>query len=137
MTENARHSMPPACSACFVPIEAFGKDHWSTFAYIETVVVDHRGYPDRRRMRCDATLHPGLAHLSGACPPTRIKDGQISSHDDWSCADDLEAAGLVKHGGTGMHPRFALTPYGKTVAAMLRVHKASGGRYADFTPAGP
>lgn len=44
-----------------VPVEMWGKDHWSTFGYIETRCVDHDGVPDREHMRCDTDLHPGLA----------------------------------------------------------------------------
>lgn len=26
-----------------IPIEKFGKDHWSTFAYVETLAVENNG----------------------------------------------------------------------------------------------
>lgn len=119
-----------------VPVETFGKDHWSTFAYIETRCVDHGGEPDRDHMRTDPKLNPGLAgrgSLTGEKHPTRLKDGgTLADHDDWSCAEDLEAAGLLEWKGTGMFPIFRLSDKGKAIAARLRAHKSAGGNFADF-----
>lgn len=116
----------------------FGRDHWSTFAYIETLVVDKSGKPDIRRMRCDPKRHPLMAHqgsMFGAPSPTRLKDGVLlPDHDDWDCVDELEAAGLIEVGGTGMYPVFALTELGRGLAALLRAHKAAGGNFGDFSP---
>lgn len=120
-------------------LEQFGKDHWSTFAYIETLCVDGRGEPDIRRMRCDADRHPHWVHVSPAFAgkkyPTRLKCGvEISDHDDWDCALDLARAGLIEVGGSGLHPAFKMTVEGTRVAAMLRAFKANGGNFATFDP---
>lgn len=83
----------------------FGKDHWSTLAYIETRTVDHKGTIEHDHMRCDTDRHPMLAlagrralvstgHLSRKYP-TFAKGEQIENHDDYDCLDDLRAAGLL------------------------------------------
>lgn len=100
-----------------VPMALFGKDHWSTFAYVETRAVDHRGLLDHDHMRCSMRRHPIMANakrrVSGAAVdgsryPTRIKaaeapgpDGtyggaDLPDHDDYDCLDDLIAAGLLE-----------------------------------------
>ena len=125
-----------------IPVEMWGKDHWSTFAYIEVRCVDHKGQPDRQHMRCDVDLHPGLApHRRGFSDhtpkkyPTRLKGGvEVQDHDDWSCIDDMEEAGLLKWEGSGIYPIFVLTDKGKVVAGRLRAHKANGGNFAGFNP---
>jgi hypothetical protein len=43
-----------------VPIEEWGKDHWSLLGYIECRCVDHQGVPDHSHMRTNAGRHPGL-----------------------------------------------------------------------------
>lgn len=113
----------------------WGKDHWSTFAYIETRTVDYKGVPDKRHMRCDPALHPAHAHEGsrmGAPSPTRLNDGELPDHDDWSCLDDAEAAGMLTSSGTGMFPVYALTEEGRRVADALREHKRQGGNFGNF-----
>ena len=46
-------------TACRTDVSQFGKDHWSTFAYIETRCVDRKGRLEKRNMRCDVDRHPG------------------------------------------------------------------------------
>lgn len=124
-----------------VPMKDWGKDHWSTFAYIETRIVDYGGVPNREHMRCNAKIHPGLTNSANRMfssdkeYPTRLKTGQKQDHDDWSCLDDAESAGLLLNIGTGVNPVFKLTPLGQTVAAQLREFKAKGGQFRDFVPA--
>lgn len=90
------------------PIEPdrFGKDHWSTFAYLETRIVDHKGTIAHAQMRCHATRHPimlaaksGIMSASGADGsqyPTILAEGELPNHDDFDCIDDLIAAGLLE-----------------------------------------
>lgn len=123
-----------------IPMEKWSKDHWSTFAYIETCIVDDKGAPDHRRMRTDHELHPGLGvaspiscGFSATKYPTRLKGGDtVDGHDDWSCLDDAEAAGLLTIDGTGIYPNYALTDKGRVVARALRDHKGSGGSFSTF-----
>lgn len=124
---------PPATT--HVPMDQFGRDHWSTLAYLETVAVDHGGRIAFQRMRCDRTRHPHYAHmpleLEGGRYPTRLKGGvERDDHDDWDCLDDLEAAGLVLSIGTGAQPIVKMTPEGLRIAAALRKHRADSGLHA-------
>lgn len=126
-----------------IPIEMWGKDHWSTFAYIETRCVDYRGIPELCRMRCDQDIHPALrdgrmpAVLAKKKYPTRLKHGgTVDDHDDWSCTEDMEAFDLLEQRGTGIHQIFVLTEKGKDIAAQLRAHKMDGGSFVSFNPKG-
>lgn len=122
-----------------IPMDRWGKDHWSLLAYIETVCVDRHGMIDIQRMRCDVDRHPqyklatGIP-LSDKKYPTLLKEGRLPDHDDWDCLDDLEAAGLVESVGLTMQPRYTMTERGHRIAGMLRTYKANGGVYNEFTP---
>ena len=124
------------------PVALFGKDHWSTFAFLEHVAVNKDGIigmDGRERMRCDPDIHPGLTNsanrFSSTKYPTRLKDGsEIKAHDDWSCFEDLEEAGLVEWKGTGINPVVVFTERGLKVAGKIRAHIQRGGNYNDFEP---
>lgn len=130
-----------------IPVARWGKDHWSTIAYAETCAVD-RGEPDKERMRCDPRVHPAQANTANVLfhgedgSPTKLRgwsaDKPLTNialkHDDWSCLEDAEAAGLLKLEGTGVYPRVVFTAVGKAVAAALRQHKSAGGTFATFNP---
>lgn len=103
-----------------VPLPRFGKDHWTTFAYTETRTVDHHGQLGHDQMRCNPRLHPMLHAAKprgsqmrsvfdsgpGKEYPTRLKTEfpdqngawgteELHDHDDYTCLDDLVAAGLL------------------------------------------
>jgi len=122
-----------------IPIDQWGKDHWSTFAYIEHCCTNNDGIPDLRRMRADRDLHPGLAvnpdFGENKKYPTRLKENrEVHNHDDWSCVEDMEALGLLRWVGSGISPCFKLTDLGWKIAHQLREHKARKGNFADFIP---
>jgi len=101
-------------SAEYVPMARWGKDHWTTFTYVE----DHRGMLDHDQMRCDRRRHPVFyaakrrttafgSDVDGARYPTRLKtaapgaDGrwgvvELVGHDDYDCLNDAIGAGLVQ-----------------------------------------
>ena len=72
-----------------IDIEKWGKDHWSTFAYVETLAVDGGNdgiaIPDNCKMRTNEKTHPYLVGstgyitdaFNGSGYPTRLKEGQI------------------------------------------------------------
>ncbi len=116
-----------------IPLELWGRDHWSTFRYIETRIVSYKGCPAMQQMRCFSgrALRPGADHGGHSHIPAFMKDyptrlvvrdandstkvaGRINlnGHDDWDCADDAVSAKLLVSHGTGLHPVFALTDYG-------------------------
>lgn len=125
-----------------VPISLWGKDHWSTLAYIETRCVDHKGIPDADHMRTDYDLHPmrvgdrkaafGMTDFKKKYP-TRLNDGtERRDHDDWLCLEDAEHEGFVEILGTGVFPVYKLTDKGHSVLAALRKHKAQGKNFGEF-----
>lgn len=143
-----------------VPMERWGRDHWSTLAYLETRIVDYRGKIAHDHMRCHAGRHP-LMHAAkrrgrlfgsgdGSQYPTRLRDGELPNHDDYDCIDDMIAAGLViatmpkapdRTLVTGFveaelmtRATYALTDLGLRVTAALRAHKAGGGSWQSFQP---
>jgi len=123
-----------------VPMALWGKDHFSTLAYLECRTVDHKGVPAKQHMRTDADRHPGLAfrifedeHGNETKYPTRLTCGvDLADHDDWDAMYDAEAVGLIEVGGTGLYPVVKLTEQGELVCAALRAHKGAGGNFADF-----
>jgi len=129
----------------FIPPTEWGKDHWSTLAYLEYRTVDDGGKIDNRKMRVDPRLHREFAtdmqiRLGGKYP-TILKDGQREGHDDWSCLEDMVIAGLLRAWWKETTSRrvfdccvarVELTDYGRIVAHALRQHKAAGGNFADF-----
>lgn len=119
-----------------VTVDKFGRDHWSTLAYIETLCVDGDGSPHKERMRCIRDRHPAYANGQDSTNyPTRLRDGSLlSGHDDWDCADDLERAGFIEQIGTGTHPQFRMTKDGSRVVAELREFKQKGGSFSTFVP---
>ena len=84
----------------------FGQDHWSTFAYIETRIVDHKGTINHDHMRCHGRRHPMMLQAKnsvsgfsadGSRYATRLAGGdELHDHDDYDCIDDLIAAGLLE-----------------------------------------
>jgi hypothetical protein len=141
-----------------IPLEDWGKDHWSTLAYLETRIVDHRGRISHDHMRCHAGRHPAMlaakrrvhgTSADGSAYPTRLRAGRtLPDHDDYDCLDDMIAAGFVTAtmppapAGTlitGLveaelmtRATYALTEAGQRVVGELRVHKGNGGNYAGF-----
>lgn len=127
----------------------WGKDHWSLLAFIEHLCVEYKGCLDdkrRRNMRCNTKRHPAHGCFPMGEVPwqssygTRLKGFfenkalQMPEHDDWDCADDFEAAGLLKNNGSGINPVWKLTTKGLEMSARLRAHKANGGNFSSFTP---
>ncbi len=135
----------------YIDIGHWGKDHWSTLAYIEARVIDNNGIINNLQMRCNSRLHRGYTYVGlnammtdGAKYPTRLQgDIELEKHDDWSCLEDMVAANLViaqfrensKYPNEifgNMEARVELTELGIQVSGMLRAHKAQGGMYAKF-----
>lgn len=133
---EVQNDVSTARESRMIPIEQFGKDHWTTFAYIETRCVDYKGTIDFERMRCDVDRHPQFNNRGEASGsfPTRLKGGvEVPNHDDWDCVEDLIAHGLLEWQGTGVHPVFVLTKLGTAAADALRAFKRDGGRFTNFS----
>lgn len=135
-----------------VPIDRWSKDHWSTLAYIETVMVDCGGFQvgldarmktNRRNFRvfherCPHPKRPWPTQMAMSMNPehaTRLKDGsQVASHDDWACLQDMAAAGFFNETPEDIDVGMIVTlsDKGRAVANALRDHKANGGQFAEF-----
>lgn len=146
-----------------VPIEQWGKDHWSTLAYVESRCVDHGGWLDGDHMRCNPRSHREFegkrktAFGSGRYwkpeYSTRLRGhtettlNQVEGHDDWDCLSDmlvLEVAFIVDRVGRipgfpigGERLCIALTGRGFALAGELRKHMAHERSYAAFIPQEP
>lgn len=131
----------------YIPMIEWGRDHWSTFCYLETCAVDAKGVIDNRRMRCHARLHRGFVGIlfsginDASQYPTRAKKRDIPKHDDWSCLEDMVAAGLITsewcikdHNEVVGHleGRVKFTEAGLAISGALRAHKARGGNFNNF-----
>jgi len=128
----ADNSTPP------IAIERWGKDHWSTLAYLETRCVDYRGELDPQHMRCDLDRNPlqgnrGTHMSRNQRHPTILKGGdEVKGHDDWECVWDMIMAGLVQNNGTDTCPMYSLTDEGWEMTQAMRRFHAGGGNYANF-----
>ena len=75
------------CELKPIPMNKWGKDHWSTLIYLETLAVDNKGFakPENIRMRTNEIRHPHLVGhtfpgsnaLSGSAYPTKLKEGEF------------------------------------------------------------
>jgi hypothetical protein len=100
-----------------VPLDKFGKDHWSTFAYLESRIVNYQGKINHKHMRCDENRHPIFASAGSVKPfsaswgdnnkkyPSLIKGelvdgkwtvGNKENHDDYDCLTDLIREGFLE-----------------------------------------
>lgn len=132
------------CELKPIPMSRWGKDHWSTLIYLETLAVECKGLakPVNARMRTNEKRHPHLvggdfrfglgAGIGGSEYPTRLKEGEVKEHDDWDCVDDAIEEGLVGDVGTGLNRSYKFTKLGKEVMAKLRQFKMDGGNFGDF-----
>lgn len=129
----------------YLPMNVWGKDHWSTLLYLETCVVDQQGIVNNNRMRCNPRLHREfMSTMPGATQsdeyPTRLADGVQHGHDDWSCLEDMVAAGLLTASWRqqssrvfgSCEARVELTDAGWRIAQRLRKYRAEHGKYVGF-----
>ena len=138
MEKNKQH----LCELKPIPMSNWGKDHWSTLLYLETLAVDNSGFakPDNRKMRTNQIRHPHLVGhifpgsnaLDGSSYPTRLKEGEVKEHDDWDCVDDAIEEELVEDVGTGLNRTYKFTKKGKKAMAKLREFKQEGGNFQSF-----
>lgn len=130
-----------------VPREVWGKDHWSTLAYLETRCVDGGGLqivsdPRMRARRRHFRLlqefrYSQQAMCMDTTNGTRCCNGVVlSDHDDWDCVTDFSAEGLLQQPVEELEfgDNVRLNRRGLLLAGQLRTHKAVGGRFSTFEP---
>ena len=126
-----------------VPLELWGKDHWSTLGYMETVCVDYNGLPELRMVQCNPARHPQyVAYMPITAQPMdgskyeiRLAFGKSipgPDYDEWDCIEDMVSLGLLEDVGFNMTPQYRMTPLGNEVVSKLRSHKAAGGSFGSF-----
>lgn len=145
-------------SDAYIPMSVWSKDHWTTLAYIESVMVDVGSFQvgadprmksNRRHYRVmleecprPKRANPSHAGLLVMRPEhsTRIKVAglpqTVDNHDDWMCVQDMAHAGLFTVGPEGIEPGEELhfSDLGKQLSSRLRQHKMEGGQFAAFNP---
>ena len=129
-----------------VSIERWGKDHWSTFAYIESICVDSTNGVGRVgdcKVQTNFNRHPELAYMSvtmvgtpldGSLHSIRLADGVElpgPAYDEWDCIKDFERYGLVVEEMMSFEPAYRMTRLGNLVAGKVRAVKTLGGNYQD------
>lgn len=163
MTTHATilRQLPPSRTVPSAPPSWWGKDHWSTFAYLATCCHGREGRVDFDRMRVNAARHPGmLGHVKvmlglalgtgrddagNPLPfeyPTRLRGHHtlapvtLDEHDDVDCLEDCAAVGLLLDGLTGMgNGVVELTALGERVWGELRLWKQDAAHtFATFAP---
>ena len=121
-----------------IELTRWGKDHWCTFAYVETCCVDSHGRPNAHRVQTNHARHPFMGNpFDGEKYSIRLANGEElpgEDYDEWDCLDDMEAYGLLENLGTEINRQYRLTHVGKLIAGQLRGHKADGKNYATFQP---
>lgn len=153
-------SAPQYSADSYVPPAAWGKDHWATLAYVDSVMTDCGGFQvgADARMRAGRRNHrvmaqgcpnpkragntrgmagPAFAVVSAAA--SRLATGQeLAGHDDWSCVQDMAAANLFTTGAESVEPGNILqfSEKGKVWMQALRSHKQQGGNFAAFRAEG-
>lgn len=136
----------------YIDPSLFGRDHWSTLAYVESVMTDCAGFQlgndprmraNRRNYRVmNECARPKRAkNLSVTNHPmmpddgSRLNNGQVvRGHDDWNCVEDFAALGFFDVDAASLDAGVTLkfSALGKTVAAALRQHKQDGGQFEQF-----
>lgn len=136
-----------------IPSTHWGKDHWTTLAYVDAVMTDMAGFQvgfdprmrsNRRHYRvmkqeCPRPKRAGGAGRECMTPSpdmgTRLRDGTtVRNHDDWCCIQDMADAGLFTVPSDDVQPGATLhfSPKGHEWAAALRRFKQGGGQCAEF-----
>ena len=116
----------------YVPMEKWGKDHWSLLAYAGTCVVDHMELdPVRMRRKGGRHWKPEYGTRLKGYTTGGDRTLLLTDHDDWSCLHDLEAEGLIVR-PSAVSMNVGITPKGHDFIAALGRHKSGGGNFAGF-----
>lgn len=135
-----------------IPLTEFGSDHWSTLAYLETVMVEYGEYQvdldprmrtNRRHYRLLAERNHLARHVGAKWKMVRAMQSEngsrlsngstLDNHDDWDCVEYLISAGVLTVKRPHNRPTLYLTDLGEQVVVALRGHKRNNGRWATFS----
>ena len=148
-----------------VPVSAFGKDHWSLLAYLETCVVDPAdsrltqdrggvaqlpamiGQVNKERLRCNPRRHPlhavlGDVRCAGWKPDygTRLAGFSTDPEKRIPSHDDWDCMDDLERAGfievvSEANGLFKITDVGISATAQLRAHKCRGGQFSNYVHA--
>jgi len=136
-----------------IPIEKWGRDHWSLVAYLDCRCADNNGTINgahlRHHPKRPARIGSDMAgratsrnwkpeydtRIAGFYDPSKTEPRQLADHDDIDCLEDIEKAGIIENHGSGLFPLIKFTEMGHVVANHLREHKRDGGNFATFEKA--
>lgn len=136
----------------YIPMVLWGKDHWTTLTYMETVMVECGGFqvgldPRMRSHRvhyrvmyqkCRRPKRPSPQYAGVVMRPehsTILNDGQqVPNHDDWCCIQDIAHEGLLTIPVDHIQPKIELhlSEKGQVIVAKLRQHLMAGGSFGNF-----
>lgn len=157
-----KDTMPPKhfTSEQYIPISYWSKDHWSTLAYIDSVMTDQGGFQvgfdirmrqNRRNYRVMSEQCPRPRRNSRPARIGAMASGAVmtptdttvlccgattESHDDWSCVQDMAQAGFFDGSPEQIEPCVVIhfSELGHAAMDRLRRHKQNGGSFTDFRP---
>lgn len=106
--------------------DTFGKQHWSTFAYLASCFYSKGGQVDFKRLRVNTSSMWRPTHS------TTLSDGTfLEGHDDIEVWKDLVREGYLED----FHRVAVLTPIrGRDMAFQLAKHRCDGKSFATFDP---
>lgn len=142
-----------------ISVRYWGKDHFSTLAYIETVMVDCGGFQVGADPRMRSNRRNYRVMIEGCRKPRRPRDASADmcqvmeprhtsflrhgatseNHDDWCCIQDMAYAGFFTVFAEDIEPGVVLhfSDLGRAAATALREFKSVGGSFSTFElPAG-
>lgn len=137
-----------------IGVRYWGKDHYSTLAYVETVMVDCGGFQIGADPRMRSNRRHYRVMIEGCRKPRRangasadmcqvmeprhtsyLRHGATSeNHDDWCCIQDMAYAGFFTVSAEDIEPSAVLhfSDLGRAAATALREFKAAGGTFSAF-----
>jgi hypothetical protein len=118
----------------YVPMNKWGKDHWSMLGYLGTLAPDGEDiFPPRIRQKRSRHWKPEYGtRLHGYFDDKNNPALLLTDHDDWDCLHDMEAEGLVVR-PSGASTTFGFTPKGHEFVSALNRHKSEGGHFYNFS----
>ena len=137
----------------FIPIEYWGRDHWSLLAYIGSVMIEVAGFQvgfdermrqNRRNYRVMMEECKKPKRISRIAPSgivgcmwkpeytSRLNNGISENHDDWSCVQDMVHFGILK-GKCQPNEILHFTRKGRSLYNKLIKHKQTGGQFSNFS----
>lgn len=129
--------------ADIIPMNKWGRDHWSTLAFVATVMADRGQFvmTGDARMRSNRKNFQAMPSTNGIVMRkehgSRLSDGSsVEDHDDWCCIQDFAAEGLLTVEEIDVGERFRFSNKGQALVTSLLTHKMKGGTFSNYKAPG-